>query len=251
MTKALIFTDLHYGSKIENKNRKGINTHGHAIKSDLLKLKKAIITENPDFVINLGDAVTAFSHENYIAFYKEFLKLFSDLPMPLYHFYGNHEFELSTEAELNQLTKQKGRITFTHANILHLFVNAYKKNGTIFVDKETIQWVKKEIAKTNKKIAIYLHYPITVDKENLSYYHIDRPAEAFILESKELRTIFEKSGKVLGVINGHTHFFYQTKIKGIKYITIPSFSEDKNGKPATEYAIVNFPSIDVKIKKIN
>ena len=251
--KILIFTDLHYGSKIENKDGKeGVNTHGHIIKSDLLKLKKAIIKENPDFVINLGDTVTAFSHEDAVNTYKDYLNIFADLPMPLYHLHGNHDFKQLNEKELNELVGQKDKVSFTHDNILHLFVKAYKddEKKVVFVKEETIQWLEKEIANTDKKMAVYIHYPITEDKDNLGYYHINRPEVAFVQESKLLKDIFEKSGKVLSVISGHTHFFYEKKIKGIKHITIPSFSEDKDGKPSTEYGIVHFPSMDVEVKKI-
>lgn len=43
--KALVFTDLHFGSKIENKQKEGINSHGHIIRPHLKKLKEVILKE--------------------------------------------------------------------------------------------------------------------------------------------------------------------------------------------------------------
>jgi len=249
--KILIFTDLHFGSKIENKNKEGINSHGHIIKPQLKKLKKIILKENPDFVVNLGDTVTAFSHQAAIKIFTEYLNIFN-LPMPLYHLHGNHDLIQLTEEELNDLVRQDRNISFIHDGLSHIFVRAIKnrEEHLIHVDKETIGWLEKELGKAKGKVVIYMHYPISGDKGNLGYYHKERPQQAFIQESKELRDVLEKSGKVLCVLSGHTHFYFNKKINGIRYITVPSFSEDKDGKPSTEFVIIELPEMDVEVKSL-
>lgn len=249
-TRVLIFTDLHFGGRTENKDKEGINTHGDIIRPDLIKLKEIILQENPDFVMNLGDTINYCSKEEFVDRYKEFLEIFSNLPMPVHHIHGNHDLKILAESELNGLVQQKDKVSFTYKNIHHIILKAYKANGAISVDYETLEWLQEEIKNTPHKVVIYCHYPISEDKDNLGYYHIYRAHDAFVQQSKMLRELFEQSGKILCVLSGHTHFYYNKTINGIKYVTIPSFSEDKDKQPSTEFGILEIPSTELRIQSI-
>ncbi|MDA9129054.1 hypothetical protein N9J72_01085 [Candidatus Gracilibacteria bacterium] len=41
------------------------------------------------------------------------------------------------------------------------------------------------------------------------------------------------------------------EIDGIQHITIPSFSEDNNGKPNAEYAVFDTETMSLKIKSLD
>ena len=65
---------------------------------------------------------------------------------------------------------------------------------------------------------------------------------ALVKERAELRRIFEESGRVRAVFNGHLHWNHLDVIRGIPYVTVQSLIEnlddDAPGRAAAAHAVV-------------
>lgn len=246
--KIILFTDLHFGNNVENKSGKqGVNTHGGNILAKIHILIQTIKHLNPVFIINLGDAIQAKSKDNALALYKEFLSLFSG--MKIFHILGNHDTKYALPKEILQLLDQESHLSFELGGYKHIIIDSFKKGEEVSMPEKTLVWLKNQL-ETKKKVIIYSHYPISQDTDNLGYYHKEYPYRAFLLESKQIREILEISGNVVAFISGHTHFYFSKEINGIKYYTIPSFSEDDNNKPSLNMGILDLDTLNLEIKKI-
>ena len=120
------------------------------------------------------------------------------------------------------------------------------------MSEEELVWLKDDLAKTEFKTLVYCHFPLDNQLMDENYYFKDRPERGSLNNKSFLRNIFQKSGKVIGVFSGHTHFFSSQVVEGITYTTIPSFSEnDGKHKPKAEYGIVTLSgdTVNTEIKK--
>jgi hypothetical protein len=94
---------------------------------------------------------------------------------------------------------------------------------------------------------VYCHYPLDEQSLENNYYFKGKPHKAFIENREEIRKIFESSKKVLAVFSGHLHFYSQTSINQIKYVTVPAFTEN-NGQQEPQAECL---SVDLKEKEIS
>ncbi len=83
-----------------------------------------------------------------------------------------------------------------------------------------------------------------------SFWCEGSPDRALVMNRKEVRSIFEKSGKVIGVFNGHLHWNNMTVHNGIPYITIQSCVEDVHGDhtPSKSFAVVTVRGSSVAVE---
>jgi hypothetical protein len=62
-----------------------------------------------------------------------------------------------------------------------------------------------------------------------------------LAERRKLRAVFEKSGRVMAVFNGHVHWNHFDQIGSIPYVTLQSLTEnvddDAPGRPAASWAV--------------
>ncbi|MFH1134243.1 MAG: metallophosphoesterase [Nanoarchaeota archaeon] len=246
--KIILFTDLHFGSNVENKEGKiGVNTHGGNIQMEIRGLIRKIKQINPVFTVNLGDAIHANSKENALSLFKDIVDLFEGIKV--FHLLGNHDTKFLKPEEIEALTHQKSHYSFVTGKVKHIFIDSFKKGEEISLPEDTFKWLKKEL-NTSKLIVIYSHYPITNDPRNLSYYHIKYPQRSFLIESAQIRMLLEESGNVIMFINGHTHFQFSKNIKGVRHHTIPSFSEDDEGNPSAKFGILDLDRLELEIKTV-
>ncbi len=250
MSKIVIFTDLHYGEDISGKNREGINTFGDTF--HLLEELKADIDEiNPEVIINLWDLVFGSTKERKLVWYKYLKNNFlNSVSQPVYHMLGNHEFFIANVEEIEKILWKMERITFEVWNTKHIILDiALSENKLFEVPQDTVSWLQHELVSENEVI-IYCHFPITEEKENVSYVFWEDGHRAFLENSKELRDLIRWTNCKYW-ISGHTHFEYWTEIDGIKHITLPSFAENNNGKPNWQYAVFDTQTMSFDIKRIS
>lgn len=244
--KIILFSDLHCGVDVKNKAGKvGTNTFGD-LEAELLKLKNEIDNISPEFTVNLGDVISYTSLEQDKVNYNKFLKIFN--LENIYHVYGNHDLNNIGMENLENMTGQAAKYSFLTGNVRHVILDSIRTDK-VYLSRKSITWLKDNLNKENETVILYNHYPITLDDDNVSYYHKGREEICFVNEAKELQDILKESNCV-AVISGHTHFYYNKDIDGIKYITIPSFSESVYGYPSLEYAIFDYKTLEIEIKKI-
>ena len=87
-----------------------------------------------------------------------------------------------------------------------------------------------------------MHHSASEQELEDSRWFSRHPHLALVKERAELRQIFEESGRVRAVFNGHLHWNNLDVIRGIPYVTVQSLIEnvddDAPGRPAAAHAIV-------------
>lgn len=248
--KILIISDIHYGKDLnypDNGGKDYVNSFGSQFEKYLPKFKS--LAREHDLLINLGDLIVNIDASHDLDLYKKALNLLNT-EKPIKCILGNHELRnLSRTQILKIIGEDKAYYSFDNGNYHHVVLDSFSNNQDeqCRIDPEQLVWLKQDLEKTSLSTLIYCHYILDNQSLDKNYYFKGKPLKAFIKNKKEVRKIFEESKKVIAVFGGHLHFFHQKNIKGIEYITVPSFTEnDSNNKPKAECACVDL--IDNKVK---
>lgn len=254
--KILFISDVHFGHDVNYPDIKGteyINTFG----TQFPRLLSQLVPEakNYDLFVTVGDAIADENPEKDAETYKTFLHYFNSFTLPIKHVIGNHDARWLTREQLSGLAHQPNNyFSFDLADHHHLILDAKYDGYPFTMDDAQISWLKHDLAETKLPTVVYLHYPC--DKQDISrnYYFNNQEEKVFVKQRDELRALFEASKKVRLVMSGHTHFFHESVIKGITYVTVPSFTEnDGTGKPGGLFVIASLESdepIKIEMKHV-
>ncbi len=243
--KIALLTDTHiWHTRTEWVN---ILSHWEDIIDHVKELVCKLSQENIETVIFLGDMID-FNSQNIKKSYEELLSIFYEFRV--HWIFGNNESFIESKGRFSFPQKT----TYPHSqhmiewNNIHIFIHIEKEaRELINVSDDELNRVERLSQQyKNKNIYWYMHYPITEDTANLTHYHIRRPKDCFPINSIELRKVAEQYN-VKTVFSGHTHLFFQSIMSWVNYLTVPSFSESKSGKPQLEYAILDTVTDTVSI----
>lgn len=247
--KFAILTDIHMGPEgYYNKCLRKINKDVKRFLAEFIEKMNVVI--EPDFVVVLGDLVEDDSpknDKNNISYIRNSLK---NLKCPAYYAAGNHDLRNLTESGLKRLFGQNRLYYSFDSNNLHFIVLFSKviENGNIEIPKEQIEWLKKDLEKTNKKSVVFVHHGLAEQDLTGNPWFEGKPEKCLIKNRKSVRKIFEKSGRVIAVFNSHLHWDKKHAHNSIPYFTIQSLveNEDNKGIASEAYAVVT-----IKNNKIN
>jgi 3',5'-cyclic-AMP phosphodiesterase len=98
---------------------------------------------------------------------------------------------------------------------------------------------------------VLMHHPAS-DQILIGNRWFERAPELCrVAERKALRRVFEASGKVIAVFNGHVHWNHFDLIAGIPYVTLQSLTEnlddDAPGRPANAFALCEIEERRVQV----
>ena len=247
--KIALITDLHLW--FNRKTWDVINSHWLEIYNHLKDFKKYLDDNAINTIVFLWDIVDLNS-ENIIWDFAYLNDLFKE--KLVYWVYWNNEsfIESKKEISLKNITNIFDKKFFVFDESILIFLDIIKEaKENIFAEKKEIDFLEDALKNNfKKKKYIFMHYPISLDNENISYYHKERPDDCFPKNSKELRSLLEKYNVNI-IFSWHTHFYYDRVINNIRHITIPSFSESNNSKkPKLEFAIFDLEREDLEVKSI-
>ena len=183
--------------------------------------------ENVDFLIQLGDFIRLDSADI------PYRKVWDEFKGEKYHVLGNHDLDRYTKEEYVAGLNMPGRYYSFDKGDFHFIVldgnNLYngkeykpyaKANYYVdskmraFMDPEQMEWLKKDLAATDKRCIIFSHQSIDTSMNNGSEVRS-------ILEEENRRSGFQK---VALAFSGHDHSNYTKEINGITYVQINSAS---------------------------
>ncbi|MCR5265434.1 MAG: metallophosphoesterase [Cyanobacteria bacterium RUI128] len=183
-------------------------------------------TPDIDFVVFTGNNLGRPSENNL----KRFLIDAKRLNKPFYVVLGNkdvsktHNLDKKTYMSMvkryNKLHPKTTNYTFKKGDIVFVVVDGSKElipsmNG--FYNKETIDWVDKQLNKYSKnKIVILQHFPL-VNKPNNEFYYTYN-----ILEYMQM---LSKHNNVIAVVTGHYNKNDEVMYNGVYHITSPRSAE--------------------------
>ena len=256
--KILVFTDVHFGEDINYDiigGKEYVNVFGSQSPPILRKLKLEF--KKYDLVVNLGDSIFNKDKKTDIKRYKKFLSFFRDVKTPMFHCFGNHDLKYLTRKQLNNLVGEKQSYYSRNIEGFHHIILSARSHHMGFhphLSKTQIEWLNRDLDKTKLPVIIYTHF--LLDDQSIAqnyYFNIFEKNMVLIEERREVRKILEKSGKVLLVVNGHTHFHKQQSINGITYLNVVSMLEnDGKNQPTKKYTeiIANEKTRKIKTKEL-
>ena len=183
--------------------------------------------ENVDFLIQLGDFIRLDSADI------PYRKVWDEFKGEKYHVLGNHDLDRYTKEEYVAGLNMPGRYYSFDKGDFHFIVldgnNLYdgkeykpyaRANYYVdskmraFMDPEQMEWLKKDLAATDKRCILFSHQSIDTFMNNGSEVRS-------ILEAENERCGFQK---VALAFSGHNHSNYTKEINGITYVQINSAS---------------------------
>ena len=195
---------------------------------------KAANDEKVDFIIELGDFCRLDSAS------QVYRDLWNSFPGDKYHVIGNHDMDRYTFEEYTQGMNMPARYysfdqgdfhfivldgnnlfdgkKYTHYASANYYVDAKKR---AHIDPEQMEWLKKDLAATNKRCILFSHQSIEEALNNGAEVRK-------ILEAENQRAGFKK---VVMAFGGHNHSNYSKEINGITYVQINSASYVWIGEP--------------------
>ena len=217
-----LMTDLHYADKAPTKTR--------YYREALAKLDEAVEhmnREKPALVVELGDFIDqADSVEKEIEWLRTMESHFARLSMPRHYVLGNHCVGTLTKQEFAANTKAAGVFeSFEAAGVTFVSLDAcFREDGTPYsrknfdwkdanVTKAELAWLEAELGKASGPVIVFAHQRLDLDKAHA------------VRNAAEVRSLLEKSGKVLAVFQGHSHKNDYQQIAGIHYTTLVAMVE--------------------------
>ncbi len=225
-----LMTDLHYADKEPTKTR--------YYREALTKLDEAVEVmnrEKPALVVELGDFIDqADSVEKEIEWLRTMESRYARLSMPRHYVLGNHCVGTLTKEEFAANTKASGSFeSFEAGGLTFVILDAcFRSDGTPYsrknfdwkdthVPKAELSWLETQLGKASGPVIVLAHQRLDADKAHA------------VQNAAEVRSLLEKSGKVLAVFQGHSHKNDYQQIAGIHYTTLVAMVEgsgaDNNG----------------------
>ena len=222
LIKVGLMTDLHYADKPPTKTR--------FYREALAKLDEAVEVmnrEKPALVIELGDFIDqANSVDREIEWLRTMESHFARLSMPRHYVLGNHCVGTLTKQEFAANTKASGSFeSFEAGGVTFVILDScFRSDGTPYsrknfdwkdanVPKDELSWLDSQLSKASGPAIVLAHQRLDADKAHA------------VQNAAEVRSLLEKSGKVLAVFQGHSHKNDYQQIAGIHYTTLVAMVE--------------------------
>jgi 3',5'-cyclic-AMP phosphodiesterase len=239
-----IVTDLHFGpeARFGGKLRKMTHQAGDLARDFVRKMNDEV---RPDLVVNLGDDIEDESREADFERYGECQAILRSARAPLVNVAGNHDLVNLNRDDLGQFWGRTGPLYYAfdhggwHFVVLHTIE---RQDVEIRVPDTQLEWLRADLAAGHARAIVLMHHSASEQMLDDSRWWPGRAHLALVKERAALRRIFEESGCVRAVVNGHLHWNHLDVIAGIPYVTVQSLIEnmddDAPGRAAASHAIL-------------
>jgi 3',5'-cyclic AMP phosphodiesterase CpdA len=240
-----IVTDLHFGPEARFAGKLRKMTH---LAADLARdfVRRMNDEVQPAFVVNLGDDIEDESREADLARYGECQSILRGARAPVVNVAGNHDTIHLNRDDLAAFWGRSGPLYYAfdafgwHFVVLHTME---KKDVEIRVPAPQIEWLRADLAAGDTPAVVLMHHSASEQQLDDSRWWPGRRHLALVKERDELRRVFEASGRVRLVLNGHLHWNHLDVIQAIPYVTVQSLIEnvddDEPGRAAAAHAVVH------------
>lgn len=212
---------------------------------------KDIKTQQPDFVIHVGDMIRPFpSLEAFKPACQEARKIFASLPCDVHFIPGNHDvgdkpiaYAPAPSVSQDFIEKYQTEFgehysSFSRGQCHFVLLNASVFNSGLRLEEQQQSWLIDDLARhSGERIFVFLHYPpfLAEPDEAPHYDNIDEPGRSYLMQ---LLTSHNSEA----VFSGHVHHFFFNTFGKTNLYCLPSpsfarhdFSELFNVEPAAEF----------------
>jgi len=217
-----LVTDMHYADKPAGGTR-----HYRESLGKLATAAQQMHRDEPDLMVELGDLIDSADS---LTVEKEHLQQihreFSSLPGKKHYVLGNHcVHTLNKEEFLGGVGQKKSYYSFDY-NGFHFIVldSCFRNDGVPYGRKNfnwtdpnipaaELEWLGADLQQAQGKTVVFAHQRLDVS----NHYGVKNAVQ--------IRKIFEDSGKVLAVLQGHSHVNHYQEIAGIHYCVLAAMVE--------------------------
>jgi len=236
LVRAGLITDLHYADKEPRGSR-----HYRESLAKLDEAARQFAESQPDFVVELGDLIDAAdSVEVELGYLHTIQKQFAALPGRKHCVLGNHCVDMLTKEEfLGAVGQEKSYYSFDVAGVHFVVLDScFRSDGTPYQRKnfewtdpnipaQELEWLKSDLdATASDQVIVFAHQRLDVDDNH------------GVNNAGEVRQLFETSGKVRAVFQGHSHKNDHRLIGGTHYVTLVAMVEG-SGEASNGYSTLD------------
>ncbi|MGO9833984.1 MAG: metallophosphoesterase family protein [Polyangiaceae bacterium] len=239
-----IVTDLHFGPEalFGGKLRK-LTRQAGPLARDFVRVMNEEV--HPDLVVNLGDDIEDESREADLVRYGECQAILRGARAPLVNVAGNHDLIHINRDDLSRFWQRQGPLYYSfdqggwHFVVLHTIE---RKDVDVRMPEPQMEWLRGDLMGAGPPAIVLMHHSASEQSLDDARWWPGRAHLALVKERAEIRRVFEESGRVRAVFNGHLHWNHFDLIGGIPYVTVQSLIEnlddDAPGRPAAAHAVV-------------
>ncbi len=236
LVRAGLITDLHYADKEPRGSR-----HYRESLAKLDEAAKQFAKSKPDFVVELGDLIDAAdSVEVELGYLTTIQEKFAALPGDKHCVLGNHCVDTLTKDEfLGAVGQEKSYYSFDAAGVHFIVLDScFRSDGMPYQRKnfewtdpniptEELDWLKADLDATeSEQVIVFAHQRLDVEDNH------------GVKNAADVRKLFEASGKVRAVFQGHSHKNDHKLIDGTHYVTLVAMVEG-SGEASNGYSTLD------------
>jgi len=229
-----LITDLHHADKPPAGTR-----HYRETLRKLAEASALFEKDKPTFIVELGDLIDAAdSVETEQRYLRTINREFSAISKDRHYILGNHCVDTLTKDEfLDGVEQKQSYYSFDRGEFHFVVLDAcFRSDGEPYGRKNSkwndanvpaaeVEWLQADLTATGKKTVVFAHQRLDVSNDH------------GVKNCSEVRKIFEESGKVLAVFQGHSHQNDLKEIGGIHYCTLVAMVEG-SGAENSGYSIM-------------
>ena len=222
MVRIGLVTDLHYADKPPAGSR-----HYRETPDKLAEAAAQFSGNKPDFIVELGDFIDAAdSVDAELGYLKRIHKEFLPICGQRHHVLGNHcVYTLNKREFLDVVEQPKSYYSFDVGEFHFIVLDScFRSDGMPYGRKNfewtdpnipaaEVEWLTADLNSTTKKTVVFAHQRLDVS----NHYGVKN--------AEIVRKVFEESGRVLAVFQGHSHKNDHNEIGGIHYCTLVAMVE--------------------------
>jgi hypothetical protein len=246
-----LLTDVHYADA----DPKGT----HFYRESLAKVREAVErfrTERVRFLAELGDfkdMVPDEPEERTLAHLVTIEREIQRFGGATYHVLGNHDLDNLSKAQVlahvtnTGIPANRSYYAFSAGDLRFIVIDAnFLRDGRgydrgnfdwreVYLPPAELEWLRAELSAATAPVIV------------LGHQRLDGDGDAQVINRAEVREIFERSGKVLAVFQGHDHKGAYSLVNGIHYYTLKAVVED-SGPENNAYAVVDVhPDLSITV----
>lgn len=230
-----LVTDLHYADKAPAGTRHYRETLGK-----LEEAARQFEHDKPSFLVELGDFIDAAdSVDVETAYLQTINRQFSAICKDRHYVLGNHCVDtLKKEEFLGGVEQERSYYSFDR-NGFHFVVldSCYRSDGEPYgrknfqwtdanVPDAELEWLEGDLEASDMPVIVFAHQRLDVSNDH------------GVRNNADVRKVFEASGRVLAVLQGHSHQNDLNEIGGIHYCTLVAMVEG-SGEENNGYSVMD------------